>query len=146
MHIFRNLESQISARDTPAGRQFETSIVFYDCLILIVGCIGLAVSFPPLIYAAAGGHIVANFLMAPVKWVWPLLEAVTLAIATVLFFAAVYAVQVYYYGFPSAGVIGYLRLQWPQLLASTIVVAGIIGNLLAYPGNLDQLREHLDKA
>lgn len=88
----------LAARDTPAGRALEAKVIFCDCLLLVLGCAGLALNFLPLVYVAAVGHIAANFFQAPVKWLWPVLEAVTVAIAAVLFFGALYFVQVYYYG------------------------------------------------
>lgn len=138
-------EAKLAARDTSAGRRYEAKIIFFDCMSLVLGATGLALALPPLVYVAAAAHLVANFLVAPVKWLWPLMEAVTVAVAAALFFAALYAVQIFYYGFPSEGVLAYLKSNWPQHLASAIVLAGLIGTLFAYPGNLDQLVERMNR-
>jgi hypothetical protein len=108
----------------------------YDCLAIIIGTIGIALNFPPVIYLAAMAHLIANFCMALVKWLWPFMEAVTLLVAAVLFFAALYAVQVYYQGLPSDAVVAYLKTSWLQQIASAIVVGGVVSNLLAYPATL----------
>jgi hypothetical protein len=139
------ISESFQARDTPSGRKFEAKVIFFDCLILVVGCAGLAVSFSPLIYIAAIGHVVANFFQAPVKWLWPLLEALTVAIAAVVFFGALYLVQVYYYGFPPEGVVAYLKTNWVSHLATAIVAAGIISNLFTLPGITDQLVEYKNR-
>ena len=75
----------IAARDTPAGRRREVAIVSIDCLILVIGCLGLALAFPPLIYAAALGHLIAGFMLAIGKWFWAISSLVITGAATVLF-------------------------------------------------------------
>lgn len=140
------LESKLAAIETPERRRFEVKINLYDCFFLILGSIGLALSFPPLIYLSAVGHVIAGMFLSPVKWLWLILTPVTIGITAALFFAAVYAIQYFYHDVPSDSVLEYLQLNWLLLLASAVVVGGISVTLFAYPGNLDQLREHMDKS
>ena len=129
------ISDSLTARDTPAGRAFEAKIIFFDCLILVLGCAGLALDFLPLVYTLrlsdTSGQI---FFQAPVKWLWPLLEVLTVAIWAVLFFAALYVVQVYFHQLPTKSVISSLKANWLSHLAFAVVAAGIIGNLLTLPG------------
>jgi hypothetical protein len=141
----QRLKHAAAARDNPAGRAYEVKVAYYQGFSLILGCIGVVLAFPPLIYLAAAGVLLTGFMAAIVKWFWVIAETVTISIATALLVAATYAVQVYYYDYPSADVVNYFKLNWYEFIAAAIVVRGIIGDLFAYPGCLDQLREHLDR-
>lgn len=140
-----NLQSKLSARDTPEGRRYEVKVALFHSSILILGCIGLALSFPPLIYLSAVGHLIANIFNAPIKWLGVVLEAVMAAVSSALLFAALYAIKTFYHGVPSEEAYSDLSLNWLLIVASAVVVAGIVGTLFAHAGNLDQLREHIDR-
>jgi uncharacterized membrane protein len=120
------------------------AIVSIDCLILVIGCMGLALAFPPLIYAAALGHLIAGFMLAIGKWFWAISTLVITAAATVLLAGGEYLVQVLYRGTPADVAAAAMQSDWPRVIAVAIVAAGIAGALTSYPGVLDQIREDRD--
>lgn len=140
-----------SHRDTPTGRRFELKIISIDCFILTLGVIGLAIWFPPLIYAAAIGHVITGFvqggktsplmvLFGFVSWV------VTVAITSAVVFGGTYAVQRFYFGVPEGAVADELISNWTLFVAIGIVMGGIVSTLTAYPGGVDELIEYKNRS
>jgi hypothetical protein len=135
----------IDTRETPTGREYEATIIFRDCMILIVGCIALAINFAPLVYAAALGHLILGFALSVNKGFWMMSEPLIIAVTASLLIGGIYAVQVFYFGILAVDVTKYVSADWPALIAQAIVVGGIISYLFSHPGVLDLLREHLDR-
>lgn len=142
--MFSLVQAHINARNTPVARRFEVQMAMYDSFILAIGAIGLTLWFPPLVYAAALGHLIVGFIASISKVFWLSIEIISVVIASILFAIATYSVQVFWHDVPAVGVINFLKSYWYDIVVSAIVLAGIVGNLIAYPGNLDQLREKLD--
>ncbi|HUF55499.1 MAG TPA: hypothetical protein VMM55_02955 [Thermohalobaculum sp.] len=138
------IESNLSARDTPVGRRYEVKVAFFDCVFLILGCIGVALWFEPLIYLSAIGHLVSKIFIIVVKWFGIMVEAIMVAVSSAVFIAAAYAVESFYRDVPSDRVLEYIQLNLLLLIASAVVVSGIVGALLSHVGNLDRLREYID--
>jgi hypothetical protein len=136
--------TSLSNRETPQGRRYEVKVALADSLFLVLGCIGLALSFPPLIIISAGAHLVASFLVSVARVLWLVTTFVLLALTAGLLVAGTYAVQVLYYGVSLEAVTSTIQADWVRILGIAIVAGGIIGNLFAYPGTLDQLREQMD--
>jgi hypothetical protein len=135
----------IAARETPAGRAYESRLIYFDCLVLMVGTLGLALHLPPLMYLAAGGHLFIGFLEAATKWIWAIFTTVALALGVALFLAAIYSAQVFYFGFPAESVVGFLKATWPQQLAAAVVAIGVLNKLFSLPGFVAELCKYLDQ-
>lgn len=140
-----SIHAKMAARETPTGRKHESDCIFYDCMILIVGCVAVAFWIPPIIYAVAAGHLLLGLLLSPVWWIGALLEVPALAVKCALFLAGIYATQVFYAEIPPDTALNALKDAWPLQCAAAIVVFGIIGNLMAYPGTVESLVPHLNR-
>ena len=136
MGLRYSIEARLNARNTAEGRLYEVRVVLFDCIVIILGSIGLALWFPPLVFAAACGHLIASFLASIVKWIWFLTTAITIGLTSLLFAAATYGVQVYWHDVPSASVIAFLKQSYWNILASATVLNGIVSNLLADGGRV----------
>ena len=141
-----------SARETPAGRRLELRLITANCNVLIVGCIGLAVWFPPLVFASAIGHLALGFVkrrnasnLIRFWFVGLVLSFVTIALSSGLVFAGTYGVQHYYFGMSRDLVVGELRVNWLFYVAIAVVLRGIVSVLFAHPGGAAQLVDHNDR-
>jgi hypothetical protein len=63
----QRLKHAAAARDNPAGRAYEVKVAYYQGFALILGCIGVVLAFPPLIYLAAAGVLLTGFMAAIVN-------------------------------------------------------------------------------
>jgi hypothetical protein len=142
---YSDIDSKLAQRDTPAGREYEIKIMSWDCSALSLGCIALAIPFPPLLFFVAAAHLVLGFMQSVSKLVWIAIEPFQIAIATALLIGAIYGVQVLYLGASAATVTAHVQSHWPQLVATAIVAAGIIGHLLSSVGNADRLVQFLNR-
>ena len=140
-------------RETPPGRRLELRLISADCNILTVGCVGLAIWFPPLIYASAIGHLAVGFVKRRntlnLTWflfVGLIFSLVTVALTSSLVFVGTYVVQHFYFGVPTVAVADELRTNWMLYVAIAIVMGGIISVLFAHPGGAAQLVDYMDRA
>src|SRR4051812_48251259 len=141
MNLLTRMAASAAEKETPRRRQFELKVISVDCFGLMLGCFGLAIAFPPVVYVAAAAHLACGFLLAFSKVVWLIGTAVTVAAASVIFVGGEYLGQVYYWGFPGESFLYIVRHNWPHYLAKAIVAAGIVGTLFSYPGALSELVE-----
>lgn len=151
MGFMDRLKRETEAQDTPAGRRLELRQIFADSFILLFGCVGLAIWFPPLIYASAIGHILTGFILSrgslPLMVTFGLVSCVaTVAITSALVFVGTYAVQRFYFEVPEAAVMDELISNWMLFVAIGVVMGGIISSLISYPGIVDELVEYKNRS
>ncbi|MER9494164.1 hypothetical protein NKI86_20305 [Mesorhizobium sp. M0320] len=139
------LDAKLTSLDTPAARRREVHCILWDSVALIVGITGLVCSFPPMIFAGALGHVVANLAGAPLKSFWLVTISFSTVIATALTCAGVYLSARYWHEQGAAAAANYVLQSFEQLIATAIVGSGVVSSLVAHPGIADQLREHLDR-
>ncbi|RWD79737.1 hypothetical protein [Mesorhizobium sp.] len=141
-----SLEAKIAVLETPGARRREVKYALWDSLALILGAVGIGLSFPPLCYVGAAGHLLAGFLNAPAKTFWLVGTLVSTAVWFAVEFGGVYLSMVYWHGYGAADAGNFVGGFAEQLAATAIVLGGIVAALIAQPGLMDQLREHLDRA
>lgn len=140
------IAEKLASRDTPAGRRYELQLIFWDAMVLCVGCLALALGIVPVLAVVAMLHLGIGALQAISRVVWliqtPAITAVLVGVLVALGFVLEWL------GWATARSVLFTDVSPRGLLVTVVyaaVVGGILESLFAYPGTVSWVVEYKDK-